>query len=77
MILHIKTTNDEQALQVILAGSFSNYLLKRTDGIYLCIPDYEIPLLNTFLVNAGIGLIGVETRNALEDYFLQVTSNTN
>lgn len=77
MIVHIKTTNDEQALQVILAGSFSNYLLKRTDGIYLCIPDYEIPLLNTFLVNAGIGLIGVETRNALEDYFLQVTSNTN
>ena len=77
MIVHIKTTNDAQALQVILAGSFSNYLLKRTDGIYLCIPDYEIPLLNTFLVNAGIGLIGVETRNALEDYFLQVTSNTN
>jgi ABC-type multidrug transport system ATPase subunit len=77
MIVHIKTTNDAQALQVILAGSFSNYLLKRTDGIYLCIPDYEIPLLNTFLVNAGIGLMGVETRNALEDYFLQVTSNIN
>jgi ABC-type multidrug transport system ATPase subunit len=76
MIVHIKTTNDAQALQVILAGSFSNYILQRAAGIYLCIPDYEIPLLNTFLINAGVGLVGVETRNALEDYFLQVTSNT-
>ncbi len=74
MIVHIKTTNDAQTLQVILSGSFSNYLLQRNDGIYLRLPDYEIPLLNTFLVNAGVGLVGVETRNSLEDYFLQVTS---
>ena len=76
MIVHIKTTNDAQTLQIILSGSFSNYLLQRTDGIYLRLPDYEIPLLNASLVNAGVGLIGVETRNSLEDYFLQVTSNT-
>ncbi len=77
MIVHVKTTNDAQSLQVILSGSFSNYLLQRKDGIYLRIPDYEIPLLNAFLINAGVGLVGVETRNSLEDYFLQVTSNTN
>jgi ABC-type multidrug transport system ATPase subunit len=77
MIVHIKTTNDAQTLQVILSGSFSNYLLQRKDGIYLKLPDYEIPLLNTSLINAGVGLVGVETRNSLEDYFLQVTSNTN
>ncbi len=76
MIVHIKTTNDAQTLQIILSGSFSNYLLQRTDGIYLRLPDYEIPLLNASLVNAGVGLIGVETRNSLEDYYLQVTSNT-
>jgi ABC-type multidrug transport system ATPase subunit len=76
MIVHIKTTNDAQTLQIILSGSFSNYLLQRNDGIYLRLPDYEIPLLNASLVNAGVGLIGVETRNSLEDYFLQVTSNT-
>ena len=77
MIVQIKTTNDAQTLQVILSGSFSNYLLQRTDGIHLSMPDYEIPLLNTSLVNAGVGIIGVETRNSLEDYFLQVTSNSN
>jgi ABC-type multidrug transport system ATPase subunit len=77
MVVHVKTTNDAQALQVILSGSFSNYLLQRTDGIHLCMPDYEIPLFNASIVNAGIGLVGVETRNSLEDYFLQVTSNSN
>ena len=77
MVVHVKTTNDTHALQVILSGRFSNYLLQRTDGIHLCMPDYEIPLFNTSLVNAGIGLVGVETRNSLEDYFLQVTSNSN
>ena len=76
MIVHIKSTNDAQTLQVILSSSFSNYLLQRTDGIHLQLPDYEIPLLNAALVNAGVGLVGVETRNSLEDYFLQVTSNT-
>jgi len=77
MVVQVKTTNDAQALEVILSSSFSHYLLERTDGIHLRMPDYEIPLFNTYLVNAGVGLVGVETRNSLEDYFLQVTSNSN
>ena len=77
MIVHLTTTNDEQAIQVILASSFSSYLLKRPAGIYLSIPHFEIPLLNQFLIQAGVGLINVESRNSLEDYFLQLTSNSN
>jgi ABC-type multidrug transport system ATPase subunit len=77
MVVHITTTNDEQAIQVILAGSFSKYLLKRKEGIYLSIPHFEIPLLNQFLINAGVGLVSVESKNSLEDYFLQLTSNLN
>ena len=77
MVVQVKTTNDDQALEVILSSNFSHYLLERTDGIHLRMPDYEIPLFNTYLVNAGVGLVGVETRNSLEDYFLQVTSNSN
>ena len=77
MIVHLTTTNDEQAIQVILVSSFSNYLLKRPAGIYLSIPHFEIPLLNQFLIQAGVGLINVESRNSLEDYFLQLTSNSN
>jgi ABC-type multidrug transport system ATPase subunit len=77
MIVQVKTTNDEHTKQFILTSNFRNYLLARKQGIYLGLPDYEIPLLTTTLVNAGVGLVGVETRNSLEDYFLQVTSNTN
>ena len=76
MIVHIKSTNDTQTLKVIVSSNFSNYLLHRTDGIYLRLPDFEIPLLNKALVNADVGLVGVETRYSLEDYFLQVTSNS-
>lgn len=77
MVVHIKTTNDNHALHEISSGSFSHFLLNRTEGIYVSIPQTEIPLLNQYLVNAGVGLIHVESRNALEDYFLQLTSNKN
>ena len=74
-IVQIKTMDDAGTLQVIVAGSFSNYLLLRKEGIFLKIPTYEIPLLNESLIKAGVSLLGIETKNSLEDYFLQITSN--
>ena len=74
-IVQIKTTDDANALKVIAAGSFSNYLLPRGEGVYLKIPTREIPLLNESLVKAEVALLGIETKNSLEDYFLQITSN--
>ena len=74
-IVQIKTTDDANALKVIAAGRFSNYLLPRGEGVYLKIPTREIPLLNESLVKAGVALHGIETKNSLEDYFLQITSN--
>jgi ABC-type multidrug transport system ATPase subunit len=74
-IVQIKTMDDAGALQVILAGSFSNYLLPRKEGIFLKIPTYEIPLLTESLIKAEVSLLGIETKNSLEDYFLQITSN--
>ena len=74
-IVQIKTTDDAKALKVIAAGRFSNYLLPRGEGVYLKIPTREIPLLNESLVKAEVALLGIETKNSLEDYFLQITSN--
>ena len=74
-IVQIKTTDDANALKVIAAGRFSNYLLPRGEGVYLKIPTREIPLLNESLVKADVALLGIETKNSLEDYFLQITSN--
>lgn len=75
-IVQIKTTNDELALASIRTGSFGKYVLARKEGIHLKLPTLEIALLNESLVKAGVLVLGIETKNSLEDYFLQITSNT-
>ena len=74
-VVQIKTLNDEQALATILSSSFSTYILPRKEGVFLKLPTKAIPILNDTLVKAGILVIGIEAKNSLEDYFLQITSN--
>jgi ABC-type multidrug transport system ATPase subunit len=74
-VVQIKTLNDEQALATILSSSFSPSILPRKEGVFLKLPTQAIPLLNDSLVKAGISVIGIEAKNSLEDYFLQITSN--
>lgn len=74
-IVQIKTIDDAKALATIVAGGFSQYLLSRKEGIFLKLPTTAIPMLNESLVQSGISVLGIETKNSLEDYFLQITSN--
>lgn len=74
-IVHITSLEDEAALTCIKNSAFATFLLTRNDGIYCCMPQQEIPMLHRLLVKAGIPILNVETKNSLEDYFLQVTSN--
>jgi len=74
-IVQIKTLDDVKALSIIVAGSFSQYLLSRKEGVFLKLPTTAIPMLNESLVQSGISVLGIETKNSLEDYFLQITSN--
>jgi ABC-type multidrug transport system ATPase subunit len=74
-IVQIKTLDDVKALSIIVAGIFSQYLLSRKEGIFLKLPTTAIPMLNESLVQSGISVLGIETKNSLEDYFLQITSN--
>ena len=74
-IVQIKTLDDVKALSIIVAGGFSQYLLTRKEGIFLKLPTSAIPMLNESLVQSGIAVLGIETKNSLEDYFLQITSN--
>jgi ABC-type multidrug transport system ATPase subunit len=73
-IVQIKTLDDLGAKQILMASVYQTNLLARSEGIYLSIPQLEIPALNTFLVASNIALISLETKNSLEDYFLQLTS---
>jgi len=74
-IVQIKTIDDAKALATIVAGGFSQYLLTRKEGVFLKLPTSAIPMLNESLVQSGIAVLGIETKNSLEDYFLQITSN--
>jgi ABC-type multidrug transport system ATPase subunit len=74
-IVQIKTVDDARALSTIETGSFSQYLLARKEGLFLKLPTSTIPLLNESLVQSGIAVVGIEAKNSLEDYFLQITSN--
>ena len=76
-VVHVTTLDDKAALNKIQAGLFGQFLLSRKDGIYFMLPKLEIPILHKALVAADISLLSVETKNSLEDYFLQVTSNSN
>ena len=76
-VVHVTTLDDAAALLSIRTSSFADNLLPRKDGIYFMLPKQEIPRLHKELVAAEISLLSVETKNSLEDYFLQVTSNSN
>jgi ABC-type multidrug transport system ATPase subunit len=73
-IVQIKTLDDFGAKQILMASVYQTNLLERSEGIYLSIPQLEIPALNTFLVASKIELLSLEAKNSLEDYFLQLTS---
>ena len=73
-IVQIKTLDDLDAKQKLMASAYSTNLLERTEGLYLRIPKLEIPALNAFLVASNIDLVSLEAKNSLEDYFLQLTS---
>ena len=73
-IVQIKTLDDLDAKQKLMASAYRSNLLERSEGLYLTIPKLEIPALNTFIVAFNIDLVSLEAKNSLEDYFLQLTS---
>jgi ABC-type multidrug transport system ATPase subunit len=73
-IVQIKTLDDADAKQKLMASAYRSNVLERTEGLYLTIPKLEIPALNAFIVASNIDLVSLEAKNSLEDYFLQLTS---
>jgi ABC-type multidrug transport system ATPase subunit len=73
-IVQIKTLDDQAAKQKLMDSVYRSNILERSEGLYLSIPKLEIPALNTFLVASNIALLSLESKNSLEDYFLQLTS---
>ena len=73
-IVQIKTLDDLDAKEKLMDSVYRSNILERSEGLYLSIPKLNIPALNTFLVASNIALLSLESKNSLEDYFLQLTS---
>jgi ABC-type multidrug transport system ATPase subunit len=73
-IVQIKTLDDLEAKQKLIDSQYQPNVLERKEGLYLNIPKLSIPDLNAFLVASNISVLSLESKNSLEDYFLQLTS---
>jgi ABC-type multidrug transport system ATPase subunit len=74
-IVQINTTNNEQALVQLSLSSWKDNLKPMRDGqILIQLDQQDIPHLNQFLVDHQIGVLSLQPRHSLEDYFLQITA---
>ena len=73
-IVQIKTLDDLEAKQKLIDSQYQPHVLDRKEGLYLNIPKLSNPALNAFLVASNISVLSLESKNSLEDYFLQLTS---
>ncbi|MEI6265967.1 MAG: ABC transporter ATP-binding protein [Sphingobacteriia bacterium] len=74
-IVQLNTTNNQIAVEKLVNSSWKNNLKPMRDGHILIQLDQEaIPMLNQFLVDQHIGVLLLQPRHSLEDYFLQITA---
>ena len=71
-LVEIETLNDNLAKD-ILKNSEWNGSLQNADGIILKLDRSDIPSLTKFLIDSGIGLVSVQPKHSLENYFLSLT----
>lgn len=74
-IVQLKTTDDADAYKKLETTELKKFLHeKRTDSIILKLHRDEVPDLIKKLVQMDIGVISLDSRHSLEDYFLSLTT---
>lgn len=74
-IIELDTTDNESSLRYLSSGEWNKNLQPMRNGLLILkLNKNDIPGLNKYLVQNGIGVLGIHQRHSLEDYFLQVTS---
>ncbi len=74
-IIELDTVNNHECLQYLQESKWHKYLQQqRSHTILLKMDKNELPQLNKSLVEHNIGVMSLQPRHTLEDFFLQVTS---
>ncbi len=74
-LLSIETNSNEQALRVIKNTGWDAKTYSSEKFIQLNINKNEIPKLVSLLTAENVGIISLQPRNSLEDYFLSLTNH--
>ena len=73
--LEIETLDNSSAKEILMASFWSSSLLNTTkDCVLIDAERTMIPELSKYLVEQGVGLVGIKSVNSLEAYFLSLTS---
>jgi ABC-type multidrug transport system ATPase subunit len=73
--LEIETLDNSSAKEILLASFWSSSLVNTTkDCVLIDVERSMIPALTKYLVEQGVGLVGIKSVNSLEAYFLSLTS---
>lgn len=76
--LIVRFVVDDRAAALNLLSStkwYSKIDLRDTSALTLLLSAGEVPELNAWLVNNGVGVRGIDSKRKLEDYFLKLISN--
>lgn len=72
-LVEIETTNDTLAKSILQQSQWNNYL-QGSDSIILKMHRLEISSLTKFLVESNVGILAIQPKHSLEDYFLSLTT---
>lgn len=73
-LVELKTTDDARAGQ-LLAGSRWQSFLQPGEGLLFKMHREDVPELARFLVEGGTGILAIQSKHSLEDYFLSLTTS--
>ena len=73
-VIKIETTDDITARKKIAGSSFMNHLQPDQNGIRFKMNKHHMPALIQFLSEEGLGILSIQPRHSLEDYFISLTN---
>lgn len=75
VVVEVHTTANAAAFRLLQGSAWAPYLQAGEEPLRLRMPRSGVPALAGYLVGQGIGLVALQPRHSLEDYFLSLTSS--
>ena len=76
-IVQLETTNNEQARNVLMQSQWSTLVEPSSGLIRFRMNKNDIPSLATWLIENNIGIVALQPKHSLEEYFLSLTNPEN